>query len=123
MAEPQTVLSVSEILSGYRDLGSAWRPKDEIYLSCDPAFNRYTRLWVKGPTLDATHGALEALMLLGSSPFDEGKIYQLLERQFLPETGTFATDGGPMSGGIYGLHNAIGILKSLHGLPPRKALG
>jgi hypothetical protein len=123
MAEPQTTLSVSEILSGYRDLGSSWRPKDAIYLSCDPAFNRYTRLWVKGPTLDATNGALEALRLLGCSAFDDGKIYRLLKRQFLPQTGTFATDGTPVSGGIYGLHNALGILKSLHGLPPKKALG
>ncbi|HEX7185203.1 MAG TPA: hypothetical protein VF756_25485 [Thermoanaerobaculia bacterium] len=123
MAEEQKAFSVPEILNRYRDLGSDWYPKDDIYLSCDPAFNRYTRLWVKGPTLDATHGAMETLLLLGCADFDREGIYDVLRQHFCPKTGTFATNGIPVSGGIYGLHNAIGVLKSLHGLTPKQALG
>lgn len=118
-------LTVSKILSGFRDLGGVPPVPGTVFLSCDPAFNRYTRLWLKGPTLDATHGALEILDLLdpGRKDLDEDGILRLLKTRFRPQTGTFATDGIEMSAGIYGLYNAVMIMKVLLRRKPSQPLG
>ena len=127
MGGESAALSVEEILSGYRDLGGPRPPAGTVFLSCDPAFNRYTRFWIKGPTLDATHGALETMLLLHKDPLrlaaGERQLYALLARQFIQETGMFATNGRDLSGGIYGLHNAIGLIKTMNHLHARERLG
>lgn len=130
-SEQPAIFTVPEILSGFRDLGGPRPPAGEVVLSCDPAFNRYTRFWVKEPTLDATHGALETLFLLDKTGLSNAlhvkararSLFTMLRSHFVPETGTFSTNGIEVSAGLYGLQNAIGLIKTIDGCPCEKLLG
>jgi hypothetical protein len=127
MSASAAALSAPVVLRYFRDLGSSPPEKGSVYLSCDPAFNRYTRFWLTGPTLDATHNALEILRLVNRDVLPsakvEARIYALLRERYDAVTGTFAADTLPQSAGIYGLYHAIGLIKTLTGTPSSQPLG
>lgn len=114
------------IMNSFRDQGGP-HPEGDRRLSCDPNFNRYSAYWLLGPTLDATHMALETLSAskAGRSFIEthHRDILRFIGDSYVHGSGRFRTCPRPRTEGIFATHAAIGALKVTHGLPTGRPIG
>jgi hypothetical protein len=119
-------LPARRLLKGFRDLGVSEDPHDR--LACEPSFNRYTAFWILGETLDAAYAALEGMLLASRERALQAienmrrQVLSSLGRHFDPQQSRFTTDSSDRTRGLFAAHTAIGVMRSLEGLPSNRPL-